>query len=231
MNEHAAAAPAAEADERLTPPSPGRARMGSLTRRMIGIAAVWIAALLLIGGFALDRVLSRSIVDNFDNQLTFVLNSMIAASEIGPDGEVRFNRPPADQRFIEPYSGLYFQISGEGADTFASRSLWDRRLRVVDVNAAFVATTGLAREQVVGRHWTERADARDIEGLLGLIEGALAGRIGLTTTTVSRADGSRFEIELRYLPVRLGDDAYALGVGRDVSDRLERERRLRDSEA
>ena len=134
MNEHAPAAPAAEADERLTPAPPRRARMGSLTRRMIGIAAVWIAALLLIGGFALDRVLSRSIVDNFDNQLTFVLNSMIAASELGPDGEVRFNRPPADQRFIEPYSGLYFQISGEGADTFASRSLWDRRLRVADAH-------------------------------------------------------------------------------------------------
>jgi signal transduction histidine kinase len=109
-----------------------RRQTGSLTRRMIGMAALWIAALLLIGGFALDRVLSRSIVDNFDNQLVFVLNSMIAASEIGPDGEVRFNRPPADQRFIEPYSGLYFQISGSGADTFASRSLWDRRLRVVE---------------------------------------------------------------------------------------------------
>jgi signal transduction histidine kinase len=99
---------------------------------MIVVAAAWIAALLLIGGFALDRILTKSIVDNFDNQLVFVLNSMIAASEIGPDGEVRFNRPPADQRFIEPYSGLYFQISGVGADTFASRSLWDRRLRVSD---------------------------------------------------------------------------------------------------
>src|SRR6478672_13015308 len=104
--------------------------MGSLSRRMIGVAALWIAALLLIGGFALDRVLSRSIVDNFDQQLVRVLNSMIGASEIGPDGEVRFTRPPADQRFIEPYSGLYFQISGAGADTYASRSLWDRRLRV-----------------------------------------------------------------------------------------------------
>ena len=99
-----------------------RPRMGSLTRRMIGIASIWIVALLLIGGFALDRVLSRSIVDNFDQQLVRVLNSMIGASEIGPDGEVRFTRPPADQRFIEPYSGLYFQISGVGADTFASRS-------------------------------------------------------------------------------------------------------------
>jgi signal transduction histidine kinase len=101
---------------------------------MIGIAAIWIVALLLIGGFALDRVLSRSIVDSFDNQLVFVLNSMIASSEIGPSGEVRFNRPPADQRFVEPYSGLYFQISGVGADTFASRSLWDRRLRVSDTH-------------------------------------------------------------------------------------------------
>ena len=97
---------------------------------MIGIAALWIGVLLLFGGFALDRVLTSSIVDNFDSQLEYVLNAMIAASEIGPDGEVRFNRPPADQRFLEPYSGVYFQVSGAGADTFPSRSLWDRRLRV-----------------------------------------------------------------------------------------------------
>ena len=135
MNREAAPVTAAPEADSAASERPHRRRIGSLTSRMIGMAAIWIAALLLIGGFALDRVLSRSIVDSFDNQLTFVLNSMIAASEIGPDGEVRFNRAPADQRFIEPYSGLYFQISGEGADTFASRSLWDRRLRVVDEHA------------------------------------------------------------------------------------------------
>ena len=108
------------------------ARTGSLTRRMIVIAALWIAALLLLGGLGLDRVLSRSIVDNFDNQLALILKGMLNSSEIGPDGEVRFSRPPADQRFIEPYSGLYFQISGDGVDTFPSRSLWDRRLLVND---------------------------------------------------------------------------------------------------
>jgi signal transduction histidine kinase len=104
-------------------------RGGSLTRRMIVVAAVWIGLLLLIGGYALDRVLSRGIVQNFDQQLEYVLNAMIAASEIGPDGEVRFTRPPADQRFLEPYSGAYFQISGAGQETFPSRSLWDRRLQ------------------------------------------------------------------------------------------------------
>lgn len=105
-------------------------RAGSLTRRMIVVAAVWIGLLLLIGGYGLDRVLSRGIVQNFDQQLEYVLNAMIAASEIGPDGEVRFTRPPADQRFLEPYSGAYFQITGQGQETFPSRSLWDRRLKV-----------------------------------------------------------------------------------------------------
>jgi signal transduction histidine kinase len=103
---------------------------GSLTRRMIGVAALWIFLLLLGGGLALDRVLSSAITRNFDAQLEYVLTAMIASSEIGPDGEVRFNRPPADQRFLEPYSGLYFQVSGAGYDPFRSRSLWDRALTV-----------------------------------------------------------------------------------------------------
>jgi signal transduction histidine kinase len=107
-----------------------RPHIGSLTRRMIVVAGLWIGILLLTGGFALDRVLTTSIVRNFDDQLIYVLNSMIGASEIGPDGEVRFNRAPADQRFIEPYSGVYLQVSGAGHEPFPSRSLWDRRLKV-----------------------------------------------------------------------------------------------------
>jgi len=116
---------------------------GSLTRRMIVIATVWISILLFAGGFALDRVLSRSIVDSFDSQLSYILNSMIASSEIGPDGAVRFTRTPADQRFVEAYSGLYFQISDmpanhcqakiyDNALCYPSPSLWDRRLRIND---------------------------------------------------------------------------------------------------
>jgi signal transduction histidine kinase len=54
---------------------------------------------------------------------------MIASAEIGPDGEIRMNRPLGDQRFLEPNSGLYWQITGKGAMPFPSRSLWDRGLR------------------------------------------------------------------------------------------------------
>jgi signal transduction histidine kinase len=105
---------------------------------MIVVAAVWISILLAVGGFALDRLLTNSLVRNFDESLELVLRSMIGASEIGTVGEIRFSRPPADQRFIESYSGSYFQISPlPGADgrvpvveDYPSRSLWDRRLAV-----------------------------------------------------------------------------------------------------
>jgi signal transduction histidine kinase len=97
---------------------------------MIGIAALWISILLLGGGIALDRVLSDAITRNFDDGMNYVLTAMIAAAEIGPEGEVLFTRPLADQRFLEPNSGLYYQVSAKGHEDWRSRSLWDRALKV-----------------------------------------------------------------------------------------------------
>ncbi|MFC4295018.1 sensor histidine kinase [Novosphingobium tardum] len=103
---------------------------GSITRRMLLIAAAWILVLLIGGGVALDRTLTGLVVRNFDDQLGYMLTAMVASAEIGPDGEVFFNRPLGDQRFLEPGSGLYWQISGRGHEDFPSRSLWDRSLAV-----------------------------------------------------------------------------------------------------
>lgn len=105
---------------------------------MIGVAAIWIILLLAGGGYALDRVLTSAITRNFDAQLEYVMTALIASAEIDQEGAVFLNRPPADQRFLEAYSGLYFQIgpsepssaSANAALNFPSRSLWDRRLRV-----------------------------------------------------------------------------------------------------
>ena len=96
---------------------------------MILTAAAWITILLIGGGAALDRVLTNSVEQNFDTQIEYVLTAMIASAEIGPDGEIRMNRSLGDQRFLEPNSGLYWQITGKDAMPFPSRSLWDRALR------------------------------------------------------------------------------------------------------
>mgnify|MGYP001193203520 CR=1 FL=1 len=103
---------------------------GSLSRRMMLIAAGWISVLLLGGGLALDQTLTGQVTRNFDSQLGNLLNGMIASAEVGPDGEVFLNRPLGDQRLLEPNSGLYWQIRGQGHDDFPSRSLWDRSLDI-----------------------------------------------------------------------------------------------------
>lgn len=120
--EHAAGQGTAEAV-----PAP---HTGSLSRRILLIAAGWISILLLVGGIALDRTLAGLLERQFDEQLNYTILSMITSAEIDPYGDVWFNRQLADQRFLEPSSGFYWQVSGKGHDDYISRSLWDRTLEV-----------------------------------------------------------------------------------------------------
>ncbi|TRD12622.1 HAMP domain-containing histidine kinase [Erythrobacter insulae] len=116
------------------------------------IAAVWITVLLLGGGVALDRTLTNQVENNFDEQLEYILTAMIASAEIGPDGEVYFYRTLGDQRFLEPNSGLYWQISGGEYEPWPSRSLWDRTLVVegdhFDDEAHFYDSDQFGRESL-----------------------------------------------------------------------------------
>lgn len=113
-------------------PAPHRA---SLARRMGLIAAGWIFILLLGGGVALERTLTSQVVANFDEQLDYILTAMIASAEIDPNDEVYYYRTLGDQRFLEPSSGLYWQISGAKRVPWPSRSLWDRTLKLQGVVA------------------------------------------------------------------------------------------------
>ena len=107
---------------------PVAAHTGSLGRRMMFIAAGWISVLLLFGGLALNQTLTRLVESNFDAQLSYMLNAMVTSAELDPAGDIYFNRPLGDQRFLEPNSGLYWQVSGEGHEDYPSRSLWDHSL-------------------------------------------------------------------------------------------------------
>lgn len=109
-------------------PAQASTRRASLARRMAIIAAGWITVLLVGGGIALERTVTAQVEANFDEQLDYILTAMIASAEIDPSGEVYFYRTLGDQRFLEPGSGLYWQISGVNFEPWPSRSLWDRTL-------------------------------------------------------------------------------------------------------
>nr|WP_283773274.1 HAMP domain-containing sensor histidine kinase [Altererythrobacter sp. KTW20L] len=105
---------------------------GSISRRMILIAAGWIFILLAVGGVALNSALTNLVSSQFDRELEESLTAMIASTEIDPLGEVYYNRILGDQRFLEPNSGFYWQISGGGFQPYLSRSLWDSPLEIRD---------------------------------------------------------------------------------------------------
>src|SRR5690349_14485794 len=94
----AGAGPAADAESngRVTRRRRRAPGTGSLARRMMLIAAGWISILLLGGGVLLDRTLTSQVTRSFDEQLGYMLTGMIGSAEIGPDGEVFFNRPLGD---------------------------------------------------------------------------------------------------------------------------------------
>ncbi|MEM6475324.1 MAG: HAMP domain-containing sensor histidine kinase [Pseudomonadota bacterium] len=100
------------------------------------IAAAWIIALLMVGGIALDRTITAEVERSFDKQLENILKAMVANAEIDAQGDIKFYRRLGDQRFLSPNSGLYWQISANGAEDFASyslvadnsQSLWDATL-------------------------------------------------------------------------------------------------------
>jgi signal transduction histidine kinase len=127
---------AAVVPEPVTAPFTSGPRRTSLARRMGLIAAGWIFVLLLGGGVALERTLTSQVEANFDEQLDYILSAMISSAEIDPFGEVYFYRALGDQRFLEPGSGLYWQISGGGREPLPSRSLWDRTLKLDGVEVS-----------------------------------------------------------------------------------------------
>lgn len=118
-------------------PPPARPMQTVFTRSLI-FGAI---AMTLIGAALLALVMQPTgetsaptetglLAREYDEQLNLILTTMIASAAIGPDGEIVLTYPLGDQRFREPNSGHYWQISAAGQEDFASRSLGERRLKV-----------------------------------------------------------------------------------------------------
>ncbi|MGW8269285.1 MAG: PAS domain-containing hybrid sensor histidine kinase/response regulator [Burkholderiales bacterium] len=107
--------------------------------------------------------------------------------------------------------------------------LRDENFRIVDVNPAFLAMTGRPREFFIGReHIISRPDdgdsyRRDVARLK-------AGEPIQVETTGLRPDGSKFEIEVRGVPMHYQGKPHLLFVARDISQRKQRDAALRMSE-
>lgn len=100
----------------------------SLRLRLIigGVIAILIALAVSGGGlaFLFERHATRSLGDD----LAIYVNQLIAGIDVDAQGRLVVTRPPADPRFSEPLSGLYWQVTDDRGQMLRSRSLWDTAL-------------------------------------------------------------------------------------------------------
>ena len=103
----------------------------SLRLRLWLGAIVSISIALTVAAFGLITLFEHHVERRIDAELRLQLNQLAAALVVAADGSVSLSSEPADPRFSQPLSGLYWQIdSATTPGLLRSRSLWDTQLQL-----------------------------------------------------------------------------------------------------
>ena len=101
-------------------------KRGSLRFRLLFGAAAFILAALALSAVGLTLLFERQVENWVDAELNSHLDQVIAGIDLNGAEQLAVVRPPADPRFSQPLSGLYWEVAVEPAGPILrSRSLWD----------------------------------------------------------------------------------------------------------
>ena len=109
---------------------------GSLRLRLLLGTLIWIAASIIVAGWALAGLFRQHVGAQFHAELSTHLDQLAAHLVVAPDGRISLSVAQSDPRFSKPYSGVYWQIDQIGSaepgavGLLRSRSLWDDVLKV-----------------------------------------------------------------------------------------------------
>lgn len=130
-------------------------RANSLAIRLFMSAAIWVALILTVTGFALSSLYKHSVERAFDRRLNLYLRTLIA--EVGsPDDPKNPEKsiPALGEPLFElPLSGWYWQIESIDStkqEARASRSLWDATLPRLDEKTIPLTASGVRLGYVKG---------------------------------------------------------------------------------
>ena len=97
----------------------------SLRLRLIVGGVLAILGALTVAGIGLVVLFERLVTRTIGDDLAVYLNQLIAGIDVDARGRLAVTREPADPRFAEPLSGLYWQVTDGRGQMLRSRSLWD----------------------------------------------------------------------------------------------------------
>jgi signal transduction histidine kinase len=104
-------------------------RVRSLRMRLAAASTASLVIALVLAWIGLTEIFGRHVVRRVHVELEAVVRQLAANVSVASDGTLTLSRQPADTRFAEPLSGLYWQIEEEGGGkALRSRSLWDHAL-------------------------------------------------------------------------------------------------------
>ena len=115
---------------------PSTALRGSLRLRLLLGTLVWIAASIVVAGWALGSLFSQHVAMQFHAELNTHLDQLAAHLVLDRAGQPLLPVAQSDPQFSKPYSGIYWQIDRIGPlpnaalGLLRSRSLWDDVLRL-----------------------------------------------------------------------------------------------------
>lgn len=108
----------------------------SIRQRLFLFAALGTLIVILCAGIGLAALFERHVERGIGQELDSYIARIAANLRIGADGKATIVRLPSDPRFERVFSGLYWQVHDETANTFLrSRSLWDAHLVVPEAQA------------------------------------------------------------------------------------------------
>lgn len=102
----------------------------SLRLRLIAGGVVAILLALSLSGAGLVLLFERHVTRTIADDLNVILKQVIAVIDVDAQGQLIVTSPPAEPRFAEPLSGLYWQVADDRGELLRSRSLWDTVLKL-----------------------------------------------------------------------------------------------------
>src|SRR5512140_2836342 len=103
-------------------------RLRSLRLRLVAGGIIAILVALTVAGAGLILLFERHVTRTMADDLDVHLKQLVAGLDIDQDGNLVMTRPPADPRFADALSGLYWQVADDRGQVLRSRSLWDTKL-------------------------------------------------------------------------------------------------------
>jgi hypothetical protein len=115
-------------------------RSFSLRKRLVLAASLVLIIALGLVGFALNQANYRGAVSSLQARMESYVYLVLAAMEVGARGGLEMDEDFSDPRLLQPSSGIYVRVRGQGA-------AWDSK-------------------SSLGLEWPERAPSRPLRGWL-----------------------------------------------------------------